>query len=258
LLAQPLPSTMANFDLMEKSKMNVLVAYAIEDLIWVYLKSRGIDSTSHPVSEDLGRIKSYFGKIKQTENPDKRTMAIDKAAAGRFIRAAIASASKGSAQPSSSSDVHQIGTHTRFAHIAKETEKIVPGEEPGSDGDSSSSNEDNDIKVVEAAVQRTREKGKERETGVSQGNESAISKRRRPAMDPFAGYENDTERQAKKKYKKTPAGNATPQQVDVIDVDMEYPSDPKESLKSKSGSPVETDGTKSKKKKRKKVSMKQE
>ncbi|KDQ14458.1 hypothetical protein BOTBODRAFT_32585 [Botryobasidium botryosum FD-172 SS1] len=253
LLSQPLATTMANFDLLDKSKMNVLLAYAIEDLIWVYLKSRGIDPTAHPVSDDLNRIKSYFGKIKYTESPEKRTLAIDKAAAGRFIRAAIASASKGETQPASSSapDVRQVGTHTRFAHMATETEKIVPGGNPeaDSDGESDSSDDEDDIQVIEAPIQRASEMGKERETAGA-----GPVKKRRPAMDPFAGYEDDTERQAKKKSKNKASARdvAPPQVTEVIDVDMEYPSDQKESSKSKSRSPVDGGGAESKLKKKKK------
>lgn len=38
----------------------------------VYLKSKGINPETHPVIGELQRIKSYYGKIQQAENPEQR------------------------------------------------------------------------------------------------------------------------------------------------------------------------------------------
>jgi exosome complex protein LRP1 len=38
----------------------------------VYLKTKGINPENHPVVTELGRIKSYYGKIQNAENPEKR------------------------------------------------------------------------------------------------------------------------------------------------------------------------------------------
>ena len=52
-----------------------------------YLRLRGIDGKQHPVFTELTRLKHYIGKIEEAEKPpERRTMALDKAAAGRFIK----------------------------------------------------------------------------------------------------------------------------------------------------------------------------
>ena len=123
---------------LDRAKMNVLLAYAVNDLIWgeswrclrsdlssswtVYLKTIGVDPSTHEVSAELERIKRYYGKIQAVENPTReclflpldvscvtvlcglfqahlspasveltaeRTRSVDKAAAHRFITASI-------------------------------------------------------------------------------------------------------------------------------------------------------------------------
>ena len=63
------------------------------DLVWILLKTKGVDTTNHPVMQELERVKSYFGKIKRVqENEDEkeeRGARVDRSAAGRFIRAAL-------------------------------------------------------------------------------------------------------------------------------------------------------------------------
>ena len=41
-------------------------------LIAVFLKTKGLDPSKHPVSEELKRVKSYFDKIRAAENPVTR------------------------------------------------------------------------------------------------------------------------------------------------------------------------------------------
>lgn len=73
---------------LDRAKMDVLLSYAINDLIWgrlpsadclsatvastdplVYLKLKGVDPATHDVSSELERIKKYYGKIKSVEEP---------------------------------------------------------------------------------------------------------------------------------------------------------------------------------------------
>lgn len=39
-----------------KAKLDVLVSYALHDLIWVYLKTSGVDPTNHPVMQEIVRF----------------------------------------------------------------------------------------------------------------------------------------------------------------------------------------------------------
>ena len=59
-------------------------AYAVE----AYLRLNGIEAKEHPVFEELARVKQYFAKIKNIENPDagKRDLVVDKEAAARMIK----------------------------------------------------------------------------------------------------------------------------------------------------------------------------
>lgn len=51
-----------------------------------YLRLHGVDIKEHPVTTELARVKQYFAKIQELEKgPEKRTITLDKKAAGRFI-----------------------------------------------------------------------------------------------------------------------------------------------------------------------------
>lgn len=75
--------------------MDVMMAYSIVDLIWgesgylfglplnvwlegrltrlVYLKMKGVDPDKHEVSTELERVREYYTKIRNIEQPEKRT-----------------------------------------------------------------------------------------------------------------------------------------------------------------------------------------
>lgn len=57
-----------------------------------YLRLHGVNAKDHPVFKELTRVKQYFEKIKALETgPEKRTMTLDKEAAGRFIKHGLVS-----------------------------------------------------------------------------------------------------------------------------------------------------------------------
>ncbi|KAI5450845.1 hypothetical protein NCC49_002586 [Naganishia albida] len=89
LFAAPWQDIVAALGNMEQAKMNMIVAYGICDLIWMFLRLKGVDPDKHPVMKELDRIKTYYIKVRDAENAPKRTTKIDVAAAGRFINAAI-------------------------------------------------------------------------------------------------------------------------------------------------------------------------
>lgn len=83
--ALPLP-------LLEKSKLFVLAAYAIESTLFSTLQASGADARSHPIFNELARLKGYFSKIKDAEEFHKRAAEkegrarLDVGAAQRFIK----------------------------------------------------------------------------------------------------------------------------------------------------------------------------
>ncbi|KAF9531874.1 Sas10/Utp3/C1D family-domain-containing protein [Crepidotus variabilis] len=87
-----LPETLADLEPIQQAKLQTVIPYVVYDLIFMYLKTQGIDPKTHPVISELDRIKQYFEKIQNIENPPKRTTEVDKAAASRFIQHAISQA----------------------------------------------------------------------------------------------------------------------------------------------------------------------
>ncbi|KAL1413627.1 hypothetical protein Q8F55_001405 [Vanrija albida] len=138
LLSQPWSQTLSALPALERAKADVLLAYAINDLVWVYLKSRGLDPASHEVSAELERIRGYYGKVKDAENPGARRT-IDKAAAHRFVVAALPSAREQPPNAAAALAARQaeeyVGRASRFKHVAGAAERVTPGATADDDGD---------------------------------------------------------------------------------------------------------------------------
>ncbi|KAF9975031.1 hypothetical protein BGZ73_001438 [Actinomortierella ambigua] len=93
LFATPtsLNETLAKLDTEKRCQLELLVAYAINTLAYVNLKTSGIAPNTHPVMKELARIKNYTEKLKAATTVSKPTQSVDTEAAGRFIRGALAS-----------------------------------------------------------------------------------------------------------------------------------------------------------------------
>ncbi|KAK4947028.1 hypothetical protein LTR10_014170 [Elasticomyces elasticus] len=79
--------------LLDRAKLNVLVVYAIESLLFSYLKLQGVDAKEHAVFRELARVRQYFEKIKNAEpgaTTEQPSVTLNKEAAGRFIKHALA------------------------------------------------------------------------------------------------------------------------------------------------------------------------
>ncbi|KAF9512777.1 hypothetical protein BS47DRAFT_1297226 [Hydnum rufescens UP504] len=196
LIAKTLSQNTETLKTIDKAKLQVLVAYVIQDLVLIYLKTRGLDPAKHAVTEELNRVKSYFEKISSAENPQTRGWALDKAAANRFIKAAINEAKAASEEASSHAGagpssqrtgnnvdvVIPFGKHTRFTHIKP------PRNERPENSDESSGDDDDEVKIVDDV--KSLRIGKEPEDTVPPPppkNLPSGSTKRRRAMDPFAG-----------------------------------------------------------------------
>ncbi|MCJ1358812.1 MAG: hypothetical protein MMC33_008812 [Icmadophila ericetorum] len=57
-----------------------------------YLRLNGVEAKEHPVFRELVRVKEYFEKIKKVEDEESKRvkLSLDKAAASRFIKHALA------------------------------------------------------------------------------------------------------------------------------------------------------------------------
>ncbi|GHJ83711.1 hypothetical protein NliqN6_0113 [Naganishia liquefaciens] len=89
LLSSSWQEVISSLGNLEQAKMNMIMAYGICDLIWIFLRLKGLDPDKHPVMKELDRIKTYYIKVRDAESAPKRANKVDVAAAGRFIAAAI-------------------------------------------------------------------------------------------------------------------------------------------------------------------------
>ncbi|CAL3968158.1 unnamed protein product [Diplocarpon coronariae] len=123
LLKSALSETASKLPLLDKAKLYVLVTYAIESMLFSYLRLHGVNAREHPVFKELTRVKQYFDKIKAAETPAERTMAVDKAAAARFIKAGLAGNDKYDLARAEQIAKENAKAHVKFNDLSKEVEK---------------------------------------------------------------------------------------------------------------------------------------
>ncbi|RDX51191.1 C1D-domain-containing protein [Lentinus brumalis] len=240
LLSQTLPESLLPLETIQQVKLNVAIPYLVYDLIFIYLKTRGIDPKTHPVVAELDRVRQYFDKIKNAEDPEKRKTAVDKAAANRFIKHAIAQAKDQAPSPGAGSS----NTHIRFdtdgnvpaasasssspstprappapAKVTSkmlaraEWQKQVAADEVGDadmgeadDADAlevfDEENDGDDAEDAEPEKVSSKAKGKGRAVDGESAGKAGAKKRRRAAVDPFAGYGDEAGAKPNKPTKK--------------------------------------------------------
>ncbi|KDQ63185.1 hypothetical protein JAAARDRAFT_147233 [Jaapia argillacea MUCL 33604] len=221
LLSQTLPESLLPLETIQQAKLQVALPYLVYDLVFIYLKTKGIDPKTHPVIAELDRIRQYFGKIKNAEDPETRTLTLDKSAANRFIKHAITQL-----KDNVSSSSNEIApSHVRFgpdglklkadspAPPVKVTSKMIEREKYQRELQEVGSDQEEDLEMFddessgqalpEAEPIPTTVKGKGRATTTAndldhEGRGSA-PKRKRPAIDPFGGYGSNNDTQTKKR-----------------------------------------------------------
>ncbi|KAL5244493.1 hypothetical protein ACI65C_011903 [Semiaphis heraclei] len=72
----------------EKIKHDLLIAFALNSLYWVYLRLDGVDPTSHNIKRELDRVKSTMDMAKGAM-AKKNMLRVDKKAAERIIDHAL-------------------------------------------------------------------------------------------------------------------------------------------------------------------------
>ncbi|KAL8634985.1 MAG: hypothetical protein Q9226_009404 [Calogaya cf. arnoldii] len=77
--------------LLDKAQLYILVTYAIESILFSYLRLNGVDVKEHAVFRELARVKQYFQKVEDVEKigSKRENLTLDKAAAGRIIKHAL-------------------------------------------------------------------------------------------------------------------------------------------------------------------------
>ncbi|KAG9523335.1 DUF1295-domain-containing protein, partial [Aureobasidium melanogenum] len=133
LINTALSASTSKLPLLDKAKLYTLVTYAIESLLFSYLRLNGLDAKTHPVFAELNRVKQYFEKIKLAETSHvKRNATLDKAAAGRFIKHGLAGndeydrkraeqqeKEKNGAKRKFEDMTERVGSHSRFEAMSR-------------------------------------------------------------------------------------------------------------------------------------------
>jgi exosome complex protein LRP1 len=146
LINTALSTSTSKLPLLDKAKLYTLVTYAIESLLFSYLRLNGLDAKTHPVFAELTRVKQYFEKIKTAETSHvKRNATLDKAAAGRFIKQGLAGndeydrkraeqqeKEKNGAKRKFEDMTERVGSHSRFEAMSR---KMIDDEAESSSKD---------------------------------------------------------------------------------------------------------------------------
>ncbi|XP_062345445.1 nuclear nucleic acid-binding protein C1D isoform X2 [Cinclus cinclus] len=75
-------------DPLEQAKLDLVSAYTLNSMFWVYLATQGINPKEHPVKQELERIRTYMNKVKEITDK-KKASKLDKGAASRFVKNAL-------------------------------------------------------------------------------------------------------------------------------------------------------------------------
>ncbi|ROI15175.1 Nuclear nucleic acid-binding protein C1D [Anabarilius grahami] len=99
-------------DPLDQAKLDLMSAYALNSMFWMYLVTQGVNPKDHAIKQELERIRTYMNKIK--EITDKRKAArLDKDAASRFVRNALWDAED--KKRKDTTEHSRKGKHTRFS-----------------------------------------------------------------------------------------------------------------------------------------------
>ncbi|KAI4258877.1 MAG: hypothetical protein LQ352_000990 [Teloschistes flavicans] len=91
LTMRALTEEASKLPLLDKAQLYILVTYAIESILFSYLRLNGIDPKEHPIATEIARVRQYFEKLKNVESigSDRENLSLNKVAAGRVITHAL-------------------------------------------------------------------------------------------------------------------------------------------------------------------------
>ncbi|GFN82345.1 hypothetical protein PoB_000885100 [Plakobranchus ocellatus] len=102
LLSIPRAELAEQLDTIDAAKVDLVSAYTINSLFWMYLNCCGINPKEHAVKQELTRIQSYMARVKEIEDK-KKAPKIDKSVSKRFVRSALWQAAQNKGEGGSSS-----------------------------------------------------------------------------------------------------------------------------------------------------------
>ncbi|PLN82156.1 Sas10/Utp3/C1D family-domain-containing protein [Aspergillus taichungensis] len=160
-----------NLPVLDKAKFHVLVTYALESLIFSYLRLHGVNAKDHPVFRELTRVKQYFEKIKSLETePEQRTMRLDKEAAGRFIKHGLAGNEKLDMARKEQEAKERARAQLKAKLLAK---KMATTSDKSPSNPAGDSDEDSDEVSAPSADSKSEKKEKTTKQGKGKGKEES-------------------------------------------------------------------------------------
>jgi len=199
LLNATLSSSTSKLPLLDKAKLYVLATYAIDSVLFSYLRLNGQNVKEHPVVQEIMRVRSYFNKIKEVEaGPAQRSATLDKDAAARFIKhglsgndkydqarqerlAADKSGAKRKAEEFEASA--QYGSGNRFAGMAKRmkaeeaTVPVVKADDASDDDDDETSKADKKAAKQQRRAERAQAKQSSADSEAQDDSSAAAPKK---------------------------------------------------------------------------------
>ncbi|XP_077138663.1 nuclear nucleic acid-binding protein C1D [Ranitomeya variabilis] len=88
MMSVPRSELLQKIDPLEQAKLDLVSAYTLNSLFWVYLTTQGVNPKEHAVKDELERIRSYMNRVKEITDR-KKAARLDKGAAQRFIKHAL-------------------------------------------------------------------------------------------------------------------------------------------------------------------------
>ncbi|XP_061600745.1 nuclear nucleic acid-binding protein C1D [Cololabis saira] len=75
-------------DPLDQAKLDLMSAYTLNSLFWMYLVTQGINPREHGIKQELERIRTHMNRVKEISDK-KKAARLDKGAAARFVRNAL-------------------------------------------------------------------------------------------------------------------------------------------------------------------------
>lgn len=88
LLDTPLNELNATLSTLDKAKLDLVAAYSINSLFWMYLNVCGVNPKDHGIKQELDRIRGYMNRLKEIQEKEKApSLNVD--ASKRFVKSAL-------------------------------------------------------------------------------------------------------------------------------------------------------------------------
>ncbi|KAM7408368.1 hypothetical protein PAMA_002198 [Pampus argenteus] len=88
LMSMPRNDLLQKLDPLDQAKLDLMSAYTLNSLFWMYLVTQGVNPREHGIKQELERIRTYMSRVKDITDK-KKAARLDKGAAARFVRNAL-------------------------------------------------------------------------------------------------------------------------------------------------------------------------